>query len=338
MNKPVFNRPVLYTSLLSEQIMDVNGNHAIYSSVVADEFTIRTPDALLNGLATQLYIQNCVPDLINPGKIQLCDIQQLLASIKIASQGANLEVLLRCPHCKANDPYEINLQQSTPFLSAKKWFSPLTIDNFVITFRSPTYEEFTHFSIEEFKISKQLYQISIMETPDDYNDAIASLLSQKIKLNLDFETLCISSVAIDENTTVINHNHIVEWFSQCEIFIQKQILEYLDAAKKEGWLTDFSIDCSECKKNFKVPIDLDPCVQFRNQLISASESEVIDIIKRYGEETKALSNDLLKMCRYMHGSISYSEAYALTTHERECIAKIIEDNIELTKESGMSFM
>ena len=338
MNKPIFNRPILYLSLLSEQVLDVNGNHPVYSSVVADEFTVRTPDALLNGMATTELIQNCCPDFINPRKLNLCDIQHLLASIKIASQGDNLEVLLRCPHCSATDPYEINLQMVTPFLNAKKWFTPLKIGELVITFRSPTYEEFTKFSLEEFKLSKQLYQLSTLNSTENYNDIVASLLDQRIKLNLNFQTLCISSIIINDTNTVVNHKYITEWFDRCDLSIQRQIIDYLDSAKKEYELKNFSIDCSECKKNFIVPINLDPCVQFRQRLIAATEEEVLDIIKKYGEETKALSDDLLKMCRYMHGSISYSEAYFLTQHERQCIAKIIESNAELTKESGISFL
>jgi hypothetical protein len=338
MIKPNFNRPTLYVSLLSEQAMGVNGNHAVFSSNVIDEFTMRTPDALINGIATELYIQNCCPDLINPGKILLCDLQHLLASIKIASQGPTLSILLKCSKCNELDPYEIDLQQILPTLTANKWFTPLIIDEFQFSFRSPTYEEYTQFAIADFKISKQLNQISKHESPEDYNNLLDSLLAQKHKLHLNYQSLCVTEISNGKNITTNNNRFIKEWIDQCDIIIQKQLVEYISNAQKENHIADFSVNCSKCKNSFSVPIDFDISNQFRQKLIPASPEEILDIIKQMGEETKTLTNDLLKMIWFMRGSISYTEAFSLSFYERQCISKIIENNIELTKTSGLAII
>lgn len=39
----------------------------------------------------------------------------------------------------------------------------------------------------------------------------------------------------------------------------------------------------------------------------------------------------------MRGSISYSEAHLLDVEERKLIGKIIEENLETTKTSGLPF-
>jgi hypothetical protein len=39
----------------------------------------------------------------------------------------------------------------------------------------------------------------------------------------------------------------------------------------------------------------------------------------------------------MRGGISYAEAHMLTHDEREIIGKIIKDNLETAKETGMPF-
>ena len=338
MSKFPFNRPAIYTALLSEQVMGINSNHAVYSSVVSDEYTIRTPDALMSGLATQMLIQSCCPTLLNPSKILLCDIQHLLAIIKIATQGPNLEVLLKCPKCGEHDPYEINLQHNITTLSAKMWFHSLNIENLFINFRSPTYEEFCKFSIEDFKLSKQLYQLSQLDTTEDYSGITASLLEKKRQLQLDFQTLCITSISDNNEIITSSRPYIKEWFNQCDISIQKKIVSYIDAARDENRLKNFIATCTTCSHDFTVPIDLDVSNIFRQKLIPASEPEILDIINQFGQETKDITNDLLKMIWYMRGSISYSESYGLTLYERQCISKIIETNIELTKESGMVFI
>jgi hypothetical protein len=338
MQKFSFNRPAIYTSLLSEQARGIDGKHAVYSNTVLDEFTVRTPDALMNGTATQQLIQNCCPDITTPGALLSCDIQHLLASIKIATQGPDLEFNLKCTKCGANDPYEANLQLSVPYLSARKWFSPLKIDNITIYFEPLTYEQFSTYSISEFKLNKQLYTVSKLGAPEEYGNILTSLLDQKYKLQSHTYAACIKYLTINEKETVVKHKFIEEWFNQCDVTFQTKIINYISDANKEGMLPDLNIVCSECQNKMLVPLDLDVSTQFRQRLIPASESEILDIIKKMGDETKEITNDILKMIWYMRGAISYNEAFNLTSYERKCIAKIIEENMEITKKIGMPYI
>ena len=54
-------------------------------------------------------------------------------------------------------------------------------------------------------------------------------------------------------------------------------------------------------------------------------------------ETKELRLDLLKICWYMRGGITYSEAAALSPSEREIIGKLVKENLETTKKTGQPF-
>lgn len=56
----------------------------------------------------------------------------------------------------------------------------------------------------------------------------------------------------------------------------------------------------------------------------------------YEQESKALKDEIFKICWFMRG-MPPSEAYLLTFEDREIIAKIIESNLETTKESGLNF-
>lgn len=55
------------------------------------------------------------------------------------------------------------------------------------------------------------------------------------------------------------------------------------------------------------------------------------------KQVKALKADLLRMCWYMRGSISYDDAMLLSSQEREVIQKIIKENIETTEKTKMPF-
>ena len=54
-------------------------------------------------------------------------------------------------------------------------------------------------------------------------------------------------------------------------------------------------------------------------------------------ETRGIRQELIKMCWYMRGGITYDEAMQLGALERELISKLIEENLETTKKSGMPF-
>lgn len=43
------------------------------------------------------------------------------------------------------------------------------------------------------------------------------------------------------------------------------------------------------------------------------------------------------MAWFMRGGLSYDDAMQLSTQDREIIGKIIKDNLETTKETGLAF-
>jgi hypothetical protein len=60
------------------------------------------------------------------------------------------------------------------------------------------------------------------------------------------------------------------------------------------------------------------------------------LVKDYELESKAIKDELFRICWYMRGT-PLSEAYLLSYEDREIIGKIIEKNLEITKESGHPF-
>ena len=55
------------------------------------------------------------------------------------------------------------------------------------------------------------------------------------------------------------------------------------------------------------------------------------------QESKALKHELFKMCWFMRGSITLEQAYQLDYDDRVIIGKIIESNLETTKETKLPF-
>lgn len=62
-----------------------------------------------------------------------------------------------------------------------------------------------------------------------------------------------------------------------------------------------------------------------------------DLIREYEKDSKAIREELFRLCWYMRGALSFSESFLLTHEDKELLTTIIEDNLKATKESGLPF-
>jgi len=55
------------------------------------------------------------------------------------------------------------------------------------------------------------------------------------------------------------------------------------------------------------------------------------------KESNAIRNETLKMCWFMRGGLTYTEAMNLSNVERTMLGKLIKENLDTTKKSGLPF-
>ncbi len=68
-----------------------------------------------------------------------------------------------------------------------------------------------------------------------------------------------------------------------------------------------------------------------------SAEDMLSYFEQLERQSKAIKEEMLRMCWYMRGSLSYDEAMMLSNDDRVAISKIIKDNLETAKKSGMPF-
>ena len=54
-------------------------------------------------------------------------------------------------------------------------------------------------------------------------------------------------------------------------------------------------------------------------------------------DIKNLKHELLKICWFMRGGVTYQEALNMDVNERKLVATIVKDNLETTKKTGQPF-
>lgn len=55
------------------------------------------------------------------------------------------------------------------------------------------------------------------------------------------------------------------------------------------------------------------------------------------KETRGIRQDILKLCWYMRGGVTYEEAMQMSQSERNAINEIVKENLETTKKTNLPF-
>ena len=76
---------------------------------------------------------------------------------------------------------------------------------------------------------------------------------------------------------------------------------------------------------------------FRGRLLIQDVERIAKSIEGMEKEAGAIREEALKMCWYMRGGLTYEEAMNLSPKEREAIGRIVKENLETTKKTGMAF-
>ena len=73
------------------------------------------------------------------------------------------------------------------------------------------------------------------------------------------------------------------------------------------------------------------------RLLSMSIPEILQEVDNLEKESKHLKSELLKLCWYMRGGVTIDDVYYMAYEDRVMIGKLVEDNLETTKKTGLNF-
>jgi hypothetical protein len=60
------------------------------------------------------------------------------------------------------------------------------------------------------------------------------------------------------------------------------------------------------------------------------------MVEAMDKDTRRIRLDVLRLCWYMRGGVTYEEAMQMSQTERSIINDIVKENYETTKKSGMA--
>jgi hypothetical protein len=73
------------------------------------------------------------------------------------------------------------------------------------------------------------------------------------------------------------------------------------------------------------------------RLLTLTLPEIEEEVRKLENESKALKKDIYKLSWFMRGSLGVEEAFSMDVMDRLILNDIIEENMKITKESGLPF-
>ena len=267
-NNPLFKhfrQPAIYLKLpsqgrfWSDGAIDIppTGEIPVYPMTVKDEITIKTPDALMNGVGVVDTIQSCCPNIKNAWKIPASDLDAILIAIRLASYGSDMDIESVCPACNETTSNVIDLRVLLDNLKAPD-YHPTPIDNLTFNFKPQAFETMNNTNIMVFEQRKLLDTITNSELSDEEKTAQFNLIFPKLtELNVLSLVYCIESIVTGEGTQVSEFRFIKEFIENCDrnvyAEIKLQIEKFIESTKPNA----LEIECSECHKTYSTELNFD---------------------------------------------------------------------------------
>lgn len=261
--KQYFRRPSLYFKLPSlgkyytDGVVNVpdNGELPVYPMTAIDEMTIRTPDGVFNGAAVVDLIKSCVPNVLDPWKLNNIDLDSIIVAIKAASGDGNMTIGSTCPSCKEETEYDINLISILSSIKSIDYDSTLNVGELKIKFKPLTYAETNQNGLDQFQIQKVLISIEDYENEDDKRHIMSETLKKLNHLIVNIVASTIEYIETPE-TKVIESEFIIDFLNNCDKNTSSAIKDRSIELREQNELDPIKIKCPSCQHEYKQKIVL----------------------------------------------------------------------------------
>lgn len=252
-----FRRPSIYFRLPSDGRyydatvvnMPPNRELPVYPMTAIDEMTVRTPDALFNGTAVVELIKSCVPNILDPWRLNNIDIDAILVAIRAASGDGKMSIQSQCPACSETTEYDVNLMPLLSKIKNVDYTVPLKIHELAIKFRPLTYTEINQNGQNQFEIQKILVDLQNFEDGDQKQQLMTDAVKRLNTLITEVVARTIESIQTPE-ATVTQSEYIVDFLNNCDRETSNVIKNKSVEMREASELPELDVKCNSCQNEY----------------------------------------------------------------------------------------
>lgn len=272
-----FRTPAIYITLPSggrywpEGALEMpeNGEIPIFPLTNRDEITLRTPDALMNGQGVVDVIHSCIPAIKDAWKMPSLDVDSALVAIRIASYGHSMEFDSRCPKCKADHTYALDLRHMMSSIKCPDYDQLLDLEKVKIKFKPQNYLHSSHVGKVGFEIQKLQQSLDNMdmdnitqEQDEIRRGAMSSQLERLATINqkvMTDSTEMVVAVGRDgeKDVEVTDADFITEFYSKLDNKTFNLIQQQLNTLQADANIKPVPVNCQTCNEEMDLTILFD---------------------------------------------------------------------------------
>jgi hypothetical protein len=234
-----------------------NGEYPVYAMTAKDELLFKTPDALLNGTSTVELIKSCIPAILNPWVMPNIDLDFALIAIRIATYGDKMDVGTNCPHCDAENSYDMDLTAWLDIFNNFIYNTDIVVDPLTVHVRPYTYKEVTKTALKSME-QQRVFQVINDDTLSDEIklEKFGASFLKLTELTVDVIADCITAIDTPDGS-VSDKTMIKEFISNCSKDIFQKIQDHVIQMKELIEFKAQNVTCGECSKPFSLPVTMD---------------------------------------------------------------------------------
>ena len=234
-----------------------NGEYPVYAMTAKDELLFKTPDALLNGTSTVELIKSCIPAILNPWVMPNIDLDFALIAIRIATYGDKMDVGTNCPHCDAENSYDMDLTAWLDIFNNFIYNTDIVVDPLTVHVRPYTYKEVTKTALKSME-QQRIFQVINDDTISDEVklEKFGASFLKLTELTVDVIADCITAIDTPDGS-VSDKAMIKEFIANCSKDIFQKIQDHVVQMKELIEFKAQNVTCGECSKPFSLPVTMD---------------------------------------------------------------------------------
>ena len=243
-----------------------DGEIGIMPMTMKDEMLLNIPDSLYNGESLYEIFKSIVPDIIDPYEISIPDVDVLLLASKAVSNGPDLPIDTRCPHCQTLTSYSISL---TTILSKVKKIELVTeveVKKLKIKMRPNTLASVTASSMQSIESARYILKMQ-KDNPEQNHDMIKRSLETATAAGIGVLADAIESIELPDGTIVTDFDQILDWVKNSDASTISVLKKLSVKMNDSGIEKTFSFTCGneECNKEFIAPMEFNPAFFFTSR-------------------------------------------------------------------------
>jgi len=254
-----FRQPAIYITLPSKgkfyPVNSINippsGELPVFPMTAMDEIYARTPDSLFNGTSIVDVVKSCIPDIGDPWSIPSIDLNAILAAIRLASYGAEMEISTQCPACTERSDFTVDLRTVLDNIGSPNYDSPLTIGDLTFYFGPTTYKQQTEIALEQFESQKIIEVVNSMEMDDAARaEQIGKAYRRIADITVSTVTKTIRAVKTPD-AMVSEYAHIRGFLDNCTKDIWVAVRDYSIDLRNQSEIKPLNITCPNCQHQYE---------------------------------------------------------------------------------------